>query len=372
MSGQRPPSRQGSPSRQRAPSEQGPPSAQGADRSRGLCLVTGASGFIGGRLAGRLAQEGHPVRCLVRAGSDTSQIDGLDVEVVLGDLTDAGSLARASDGVRDVLHCAALVSDWARAREIARVNVHGTRALLDACAGASVRRFVHFSTTDVYGHPGGQAIEETYTATRFANWYAQTKLQAEDEVSRAHGAGELETVILRPATVYGPGSKDVIGEIARAIEGRRMLLVGGGRALAGLCYVENLIDAALLALGHPAAPGEAFNVSDGLPVTWRRLVDDLAQGLGCARVRWSLPYRLAHGLGFSLEHGYRLLRAGTGLSTPPLLSRQAVQVLGRDQDFSNRKLRQTLGWEPRVDYAGGLQATLAWLKAARREGLTPR
>ena len=123
-------------------------------------------------------------------------------------------------------------------------------------------------------------------------------------------------MILRPATVYGPGSTDVVGEIARAIRGRHMLLVDRGRAVAGLCYVENLIDAALLALRHEAAPGQAFNVSDGLDVTWRQFTDGLAEGLGCPQVRWSLPYWLANGLGFSLEHGYRLLRRATGLSTP--------------------------------------------------------
>jgi nucleoside-diphosphate-sugar epimerase len=177
--------------------------------------------------------------------------------------------------------------------------------------------------------------------------------------------GALEAVILRPATVYGPGSKDVIGEIARAIEGRHMLLIGGGRALAGLCYVENLIDAAIIALDHQAAPGNAFNVSDGLGIAWRQFTDDLADGLGCPPVRWSLPYPLANGIGFALEHGYRLLRRTTGLSAPPLLSRQAVQVLGLNQEFSNRKLREQLGWEPRVDYATGLQATLTWLVRSR-------
>jgi nucleoside-diphosphate-sugar epimerase len=291
-----------------------------------------------------------------------------------------------------------LVSDWATTQEIARTNVQGTRNLLEACLGASVRRFIHFSTTDVYGYPDCAAIDETYAATRFRNWYAQTKLDAEAEVRRvqqmaareatapeaaapeaaapeaaapdaaapdaaAPDAAALEAVILRPATVYGPGSTDVIGEIARAIQGRHMLLVDRGRAIAGLCYVENLVDAALLALSHEAAPGHAFNVSDGLDVTWRQFTDELAEGLGCAKVRWSLPYWLANSVGFSLEHAYRMLRVSTGLSAPPLLSRQAVQVLGKSQDFSNRKAREMLGWEPRVDYATGLQATLAWLRA---------
>ena len=99
-----------------------------------------------------------------------------------------------------------------------------------------------------------------------------------------------------------------------------------------------------------------------MDITWKEFTRGLAEGLGCANARWSLPYSLATSIGFSLEHGYRLLRKATRLSTAPLLSRQAVQVLGNDQNFSNRKARDILGWEPRVGYAAGLQATLAWLR----------
>ncbi len=197
----------------------------------------------------------------------------------------------------------------------------------------------------------------------FANWYAQTKLEAETEVRRAEAAGSLETVILRPATVYGPRSVDVVGEIARSIRGRRMLLVDGGRAVAGLLYVENLADAAVLAIRSDAAPGNAFNLSDGLSVTWREFTDGLAAGLGCPPPRLTIPYWLAAGIGFSLEHGYRLARRTIRVQTAPLLSRQAVHVLGRNQSFSTRKAQELLGWEPRIGYEAGLEATLAWLRS---------
>jgi nucleoside-diphosphate-sugar epimerase len=328
-----------------------------------LCLITGATGFIGGRLAERLAREGYAVRCLARASSDTSRLEALDVEFVIGDLTQPPSLTPAVRDAQFVFHCGALVSDWTTKEEIAAINVQGTRDLLDACRESSVQRFVHLSSTDIYGYPGGAQIEESYTSTHFRNWYAQTKLEAEAEVRHSQAESSLETVILRPATVYGPGSIDVVGEIARALRARHMLLIDRGRALAGLCFVENLIDALILAARHAAAPGQAFNVSDGLDITWRRFTDDLAEGLGCPRARWSLPYPLASVIGLGLECGYRLLRRSTGLHTAPLLSRQAVQVLGKSQDFSNRKARELLGWEPRVDYASGLAATLAWLGA---------
>jgi nucleoside-diphosphate-sugar epimerase len=333
------------------------------DPSRGdVCLLTGGTGFIGGRLAERLVQEGNQVRCLVRSSSDTSRLDELKVEIAVGDLTSAGSLARAAEGCRYVVHCGALVSDWATAEEIRRINLEGTRNLLRASVDASVQRFLHFSTTDIYGYPGGAAIDETHAGTRFRNWYAHTKLAAELEVRRVATAHGLDAVILRPATVYGPGSTDVVGEIARAIRGRNMVLVDRGRAVAGLCYVDNLMDAAVLALRHETAPGHAFNVTDGLDTTWKEFTDGLAEGLGYPQVRWSLPYWMANGIGFSLEHGYRALRKTTRLRTPPLLSRQAVQVLGKNQDFSNTKARELLGWAPRIDYAAGLEATIAWLQ----------
>jgi acetylornithine/succinyldiaminopimelate/putrescine aminotransferase/nucleoside-diphosphate-sugar epimerase len=344
-------------------SESAPFRGKRIDPSRhDVCLITGATGFIGGHLAQRLVQDGHQVRCLVRASSDTSLLDSLDVEIAVGDLTSAGSLTRATQGCRYVFHCGALVSDWATTEEISRINEGGTQNLLQASVDASVERFIHFSTTDVYGYPGRAAVDETHAPARFANWYAHTKRAAEAQVRRMEQTRGLDAVILRPATVYGPRSTDVIGEIARAMRRGNMLLVDGGRAVAGLCYVENLMDAAALALAHDAAPGHAFNVSDGLDITWKEFTDDLAEGLGYSKVRWSLPYWVANSIGFSLEHTYRLLRKTTRLNVAPLLSRQAVHVLAKNQDFSNRKARDVLGWEPRVDYATGLDATLTWLQ----------
>jgi len=283
--------------------------------------------------------------------------------LVVGDLTAPASLAPAVDGCRFVVHCAALVSDWATVAEIKRVNVEGTRRLLEACVDASVQRVVHVSTTDIYGYPGRAAVGEDHVPAGFRNWYSQTKLLAEAVVRRVERERGLEVVILRPATIYGPRSIEVVGEIARALRGGHMLLINAGRADAGLCYVENVVDAALLAMSSEAAPGNAFNVTDGLAVTWRQFTDGLADALGCRRARWSVPYDVANVIGFSLEHGYRFLRRTTGLETAPLLSRQAVAVLGVDQDFSNQKARDMLGWAPHVDYPTGLDRTVSWLAA---------
>lgn len=347
----------------------GLPGAPGAvSHGAAPCLVTGATGFIGGRLVERLLAAGWRVRCLVRPASDTAHLRRLGAELVVGDLAGERSPTSALRGCGAVVHCAALVSDWATVGELRAVNVHGTRRLLEAAAWAGVRRVVHVSTTDVYGHPGTREVGEDHAASRFGSWYAQTKREAEVEARTVSAQRGLGVAIVRPATVYGPGSRDVIAEIAAAIARGQMLLVDGGAADAGLVYVDNLADLVLLALSHPAAPGGAFNASDALGVSWRRFADDLAAGLGAPPPRLSIPYGAARGLGLALECSYRAARRATGLTLPPLLSRQAVDVLGRPQSFDTRAARERLGWAPQVGYEEGLAATLVWL---REEGVSP-
>jgi nucleoside-diphosphate-sugar epimerase len=150
--------------------------------------------------------------------------------------------------------------------------------------------------------------------------------------------------------------------MAKALRAGTMLVVDGGVRVAGLCYIDNLVDAALLVLKHEAAPGQAFNISDGVKITWKQFLDNLASGIGGKPVRLSAPYWLANALGSGLEIGYRRVRELTRLRSKPLLSRQAVQVLGSDQSFSTRKAQEVLGWNPRVDYDTGLRSTIDWLQ----------
>ena len=180
-------------------------------------------------------------------------------------------------------------------------------------------------------------------------------------------AHALDAVILRPATVYGPRSTDVVGEIARAIRGGNMLLVDGGRAIAGLCYVDNLIDAAVLALRHEAAPGHAFNVSDGLDVTWKEFTDGLAAG----------PRLLARPMEPAVLAGERhrlLARARLPVAAQDHPSEHAASALatGRARDGHGTRTsaiarRESCSAGNRAStMRRGLEATLAWLRSLDR------
>ncbi len=328
-----------------------------------IAFVTGATGFVGGHLVSRLLQEGFQVRCLVRSENAMSPDMRQKIDLVRGDLLDQPSLDRGTKGATLVFHCAAMVTDWATIKELKACNVEGTQNLLRAASEGGVKRFVHISTTDVYRHRGVRGVtEEAETDHPFSNWYSETKSLAERCVLDLEAQGGMEWVIVRPGTVFGPGSINVVGEIAKALRSRTMLLIRKGQSVAGLCYIDNLVDLLLLVGRHEDCVGEMINVCDGNDVTWKKFLDDLAVATGLPKPWLNLPYGVAFGLGFVMECGYRLLRKTTGLRLPALLSRQAVEVMGKHQDFSIRKAEAMLGFKPRAAYAEAMSCTASWLK----------
>ncbi|GAB4249334.1 MAG: NAD-dependent epimerase/dehydratase family protein [Candidatus Methylacidiphilales bacterium] len=308
-----------------------------------------------------LASEGLDLVCLLRPSSTLPSHWPKTIRVIRGTLTDPVTLDQAFHGVQAVCHLAARVSDWGTVREIRSANLEATRILLEFASRHRVQRFVHVSTTDVYGHPGTRLHDENVpTHPPHFNWYAETKRQAEALVVRS----DLPWTILRPATVYGPGSVSMLGEFVRALRDGFMLWVNHGRSMAGLVYVEDVVAGIRLALDHPSARGEAFNLSASCDTTWHRLTHDLADALSYSFRPINLPYPVAAGLGMTMECGYRFARALTGCTTGALLSRQAVQIMGIDQSFSHAKASRLLGYHPATDYSSGLKASVEWLRCS--------
>jgi len=318
-------------------------------------LVTGATGFIGGHLAEALIAGGDEVRALVRPTSDTRYLRNLPLEQRVGDLTDPESLRRAVRGVDRVFHCGAVVSDWGDPAVFHQVNVEGTRHLLAAALEANVEKFVHVSSTEVYGYPDFPADEES--PYRYRGWpYCDTKIDAEKQ-AWAFASQGLPLTIIRPATVYGPRWTTIL-EFLEVLRQGQMILVAGGRKNAGLVYVANLSDALLLAGQPEMGLGQVYNVADGLDVTWSQFINALAAMLGQGPVRRSLPRWLAYVAGWSMEKWARARRQ----PSRPLVTRMAVELTGTDQGFASERVRRELGWRPRVDFATGMARVQAWLR----------
>jgi len=293
-------------------------SRRGEGKNDMKALVTGATGFVGSHLVERLLADGREVRCLVRRTSALGFLEGKDVELCLGDLAEVDRVERATEGVDTVFHCAALVRDFGRRGEFAMANVQGVSNLLEAACRKRVRRFVHLSTNDFYGRQNRLGVTEDTRPAPIPFAYSVTKREGEALVQQAHAERGLETVVLRPPTIYGPRAVSLILEIADLILRGDMVLVDHGAARAGLCYVTNLVDAMVLAAAAPAAAGQAYNVSDGSSATWKEFVDALSDLLGRPRVRRSMPYGLAYPASVAMEALWALLFPGQR----PLLTRK--------------------------------------------------
>lgn len=324
-------------------------------------LVTGASGFLGGHLAETLVAEGEEVFVLVRPTSAMPHLSQLPVKPVIGDLTDLASLKRAVEPVTRIFHCAACSTDWAPWETYFAANVTGTENLLQAALTAPrLERFVHVSTTDVYGYPA-TPCDETQPAADAGLPYNQTKRLGELAVWQAHRDHALPITIIRPATIYGPRGKDFTVEIAALLRQRLMATIAGGNARGGFTYVCNVVDAMVEASLSEATIGQAYNIADATNATWNEYLAAFAAGLGYSRPWINLSFDAAMRLARVFEGVHKLLR----LPGRPLLTRHATYLLGLDQEFPIEKARRDFGFAPRISLEEGIARSVAWVKHSK-------
>ena len=321
-------------------------------------LVTGATGCVGSGLAERLKAEGHEVRALVRAGSDTSFLCGLGVEIVRGELGDRASLDAAVRGADTVFHCAAVVSDWASLEEMRRVNVEGLRRLLDACAASRVRRFVCMSSMVVLGTGKQDHLDESAPYVFTGDNYNTTKIEAEKLVMEFASKTGLAVTVIRAPYVYGPRDRQMFPRILQYLRRGKYAYVGGGEVPFTLVYSKNLAEGLLKAAESPRAVGQIYNVADATPVTRRELITRMADELGLPRPKRNVPYPVAVVVCALCEAAATLLR----LKTPPILNRFRLKFMTAHLTFDISKARRDLGYGPEIPFDRALAETIAWFK----------
>lgn len=326
-------------------------------------VVTGGTGHVGNVLVRALREHGVPVRVLTQASTDLTPLDGLAVERVEGDITDGPSLVRAFAGADVVFHAAGLVS-IAAGREAAlyKVNVEGTRNVLEACRATGVRRLVYVSSVHALPEPppGGTLDESAgFHPTRAFGAYGQSKAEASRLVQDAARAG-LDAVLVLPTGCVGPFDfrlSEVGQLVGMAGRGVLPLVIAGGYD-----WVD-VRDVALgaIAVAERAPSGEAYLLSAG-PLSAMELCTTVARVAGVRPPRAALPLWLARGLSYG-GHAWERVTGRRALLTP-----YAVHTISKDFHISTEKARRELGFTPRP-----LEQSLAdawtWLKSDPRSPL---
>lgn len=314
-------------------------------------LITGATGFIGGRLTNRLASLGGELRCVVRPMSDTTPLlNKPNVELVDADLWDKGSLRGVVQGVDVVYHTAI---------DYSKSGIDDVRHLLEACLSGGVRRFVYFSSIAAVGLSGVREVITEGTPCCPDTEYGRMKRAAEEMLLEAHSKRGFPVVIVRPTSVYGIGERNFWLPLFQAIHGGRLSrLFGDGTNLLSLCFIDTLIDGAILAEQHDAGLGQTYIISDARSYTFREIVHAIAVACKRESPGRGVPKWLALPMAHTLDYLWRL-----ELTEPivPFLAANVARWVAH-YPCSVAKARAELGFEPQVGLEEGVRQTVEWYR----------
>jgi nucleoside-diphosphate-sugar epimerase len=315
-------------------------------------FISGALGFIGSVLAQHYREHGSEVR-----GVDVRADPALGV--VAGDIAEPGDWQRHAAGCDLVVNTAAYVGFGGQLDAVWRVNVLGTRRMIDAAKTGGAERFVQFSSVTTFGFDYPDGVDETYPVRLTGNPYPDSKIASEQVTLQAHVTGDVAATIIRPGDVYGPRSRGWTVLPVKMIGSGQMVLPAGGHGQIGPVYVDDLVDGVVLAAESAKAVGEIFTIADGTVVEVRDFFGHYARMLGkpLPRTAPAAVARTIAAVGGRLE---------TALGRDTEMSAASIDYLTKRGAYSIAKARRVLGYEPKVDLDEGMRRCEEWL---RGEGL---
>ncbi|HYG76750.1 MAG TPA: NAD(P)-dependent oxidoreductase [Planctomycetota bacterium] len=327
-------------------------------------LVTGAPGWLCDVLLTRVGKQSPltEIRCLVQKSLNAERLASwrkAHPEVGAthaGDLADAESLKAACEKLAGgaVLHAAAIIHPR-RTRDWYTINRDGTIALAQAAKAAGAKRFLYVSSNAAQGASDSPAklLTEDMPCNPLSH-YGRSKFQAEQALLKMHEPGKFEISIVRPCMFYGPPVPERHVDIFKRIQRGRLPLVGSGNYARSLSYIDDLVAGTILALWHPQAAGEIFNLCDARAYTTKEVCEAMASALGVSPKFLRLP-------AFSASVAYQIdcAIAACGLYS------MSFHLLGEanwNVGCSSQKARERLGWQPQVDLFEGYKRAVAWCR----------
>jgi nucleoside-diphosphate-sugar epimerase len=321
-------------------------------------LITGATGLLGGHLIKELQQRGEAIRALVLPVENADRLEKQGVEVQRGDITDARTLGPAVKGVELIFHLAGMMGVWRPLADYRLVNVTGSENLYKAAQKAGVRRYVHTSSHTVYGLGYGRFLTENDALRPDPDPYSITKAEGDRLMRRLMLNSNVETVILRPGTFFGPGDRLHFGRMAQKMKDGKGVIIGRGDNALPFCYVTDVVRGFLLAAYHKNAPGNVYNITNDHPLTQLEMFNAIADAVGGTRPTLHLPYLpIYYGSIVAEKVVARVTR------TKPVVTQLGAMMFGSDNRHSIEKARRELGYEPKVDLPTGIKLAAEWFNA---------
>jgi nucleoside-diphosphate-sugar epimerase len=324
-------------------------------------LVTGASGFLGGKLTRRLLEQGCSVTGLCRRPQP--ELEALGVKMLYVDLSDATAARSACADMDTVFHTAAKVGIWGKREDFKNANVIGTQSIINGCRDFLVPKLVYTSTPSVvFNNQNLAGADESLPyGTDIPCPYPASKVIAEKAVLDAHNQppGHLKTVALRPHLIWGPGDPNLVPRVLERGDKGKLRIVGNGDNRVDLSYIDNVVDAHLCAEAaldrqdnNPG--GKAYFISNDEPVLLWNWINDLLQSHDIAKIEKQMSLAKAQKIGRVLENIWTLFR----LKGEPPMTRFVASELAKDHWFDISAAKRDLGYRPRISMKEGMRRLL--------------
>jgi nucleoside-diphosphate-sugar epimerase len=316
-------------------------------------LITGATGFIGSHLAEALLKRGYEVSCLIRKTSSLAWLDGVDATLVEGDCTDKSSLHSCVKGQDYIFHLAGLTKATCK-EQFDSVNAKGTENLISAVADTNpgIKRFVYLSSLSAFGPKIHDRLPREDEKPHPVSDYGTSKLQGEHAVLKY--AVRVPATILRPSVVYGPRDREFFW-FFKVITKGIVPYWGDGRT--SLIYVDDLINAIILAAGTEDAVGKTYFVSDGGLYSNNEIINEIASALDVKVQKVRLPKCFLSVIGFFSDRISKMVGENTIVNSDKI---KEIMYPEWVCDISNAK--GELGFQPRVDIKKGMKWTADWYR----------
>jgi nucleoside-diphosphate-sugar epimerase len=320
-------------------------------------LITGAGGFLGRNLATDLLSKGHKIWNFSR--KNHSQLQAMGIETICGDLQNEADVAAAFKGMDVVFHVASRVGIWGDYEEYYRTNVIGTENVTKACRANGITKLIYTSTPSVVfeGSDICGADETKPYSQKFYNYYSQTKTIAEQMVLKANDKN-LCTVALRPHQIIGPDDPHLVPRLVNAAKLGRLKIVGTGKNLVDVTYIQNAVDAHVQAFEKlsPQSPlaGQAYFIGQERPVVLWDFINEILLRHNLPPITRKVPGRIAFNIGLFFECWYRFFR----IKGEPPMTRFVALQFSRSHYFSHQKAKKDFGYEPKISIEQALDLTV--------------